>query len=724
MSEGDVQAVTRLNKVTEPAASITELAPSVDTAYESKRQSSEISDPISVDIDNGDNQEDLMLTGSPITEPVRTSPPLPRPRGSSDSLFLLDRTNLAQTAHIPLLINPHHHHHYHIPYILPTFSPVQTEGIPTDGHGIGDMDNSNHHIVATSPLSNNLCDLLQRQLEYYFSRENLQNDTYLLSQMDGDQYVLIQTVAGFNQMKKLTSDINLIVEAIKNSPYLQLDDTGTKVRANVKRSVLILREIPESTAVEDVQNLFISDKCPKFATCEFAHNDSWYITFDTETDAQQAYRYLREEVKEFLGKPIHARIKAKTLQRNSYPKTTKPITTTTHAQPQQQQSLFPFPPPLQPTPILYPPVGHVPWHHQPFFDHNMHGYTTNGYPSAVTAAFHHNNPGHHSGGFNRSSGSSGNHRNRGSNNRSYSAGDQPVQLLHHNNSLPPRYNRGRDHDDSGRKGSRSRNYRRRDEYADKPPRQQNKQKIDLEPSQFPPLVPTDPAGHSQGGVPSEDGYAQAASVKGSTTYASTKRTSAPVTTTTTTTSSTKPSSSHSTTASNGSQPAASCNSKTVGDIKSAPVATPPPATPPKSMQKVVPTSAPKISKQEASKPAAAKPSRPEKESNRTTSKTKSDSKSHQNSKVTRDKKKLSSTHRHSPKGSPQIDKRQLLPPSPPSPPDEKDASKPEKLSYALVAQKAKGKQSSSEPSSQPSSPPTEPDNISSGQPSPNKSSKE
>ena len=35
-----------------------------------------------------------------------------------------------------------------------------------------------------------------------------------------------------------------------DSPCLQLDDTGTKVRANVKRSVLILREIPESTAVE------------------------------------------------------------------------------------------------------------------------------------------------------------------------------------------------------------------------------------------------------------------------------------------------------------------------------------------------------------------------------------------------------------------------------------------------------------------------------------------
>jgi len=109
-----------------------------------------------------------MLTSSPITEPVRTSPPLPRPRGGSDSLFLLDRTNLAQPAHIPLLINPHHHHHYPIPYIIPTFSPVQTEGVPTDGHGIGDIDNNNHHSIATSP--HNLHELLQRQLEYYFSR--------------------------------------------------------------------------------------------------------------------------------------------------------------------------------------------------------------------------------------------------------------------------------------------------------------------------------------------------------------------------------------------------------------------------------------------------------------------------------------------------------------------------------------------------------------------------
>lgn len=38
----------------------------------------------------------------------------------------------------------------------------------------------------------------------------------IVSQMDGDQFVSIQTVAGFNQIKKLTTDMNLIVEAIKS----------------------------------------------------------------------------------------------------------------------------------------------------------------------------------------------------------------------------------------------------------------------------------------------------------------------------------------------------------------------------------------------------------------------------------------------------------------------------------------------------------------------------
>ncbi|CAG0893707.1 unnamed protein product, partial [Darwinula stevensoni] len=159
--------------------------------------------------------------------------------------------------------------------------------------------------------------MLTSQLEYYFSRENLANDTYLLSQMDSDQYVPIWTVANFNQIKKLTTDINLITQVLKDSPNLQVDEENHRVRPNHKRCIVILREIPKATPVEEIEGLFDSEHCPKLVSCEFAHNDSWYITFDSDEDAQQAYRYLREEVQNFKGKPIKARIKAKPISRPS-----------------------------------------------------------------------------------------------------------------------------------------------------------------------------------------------------------------------------------------------------------------------------------------------------------------------------------------------------------------------------------------------------------------------
>ncbi|KAK9886833.1 hypothetical protein WA026_018482 [Henosepilachna vigintioctopunctata] len=153
------------------------------------------------------------------------------------------------------------------------------------------------------------------QMDYYFSRENLANDTYLLSQMDNDQYVPIWTVANFNQVKKLTTDIKLITEVLKESPNVQVDEEGLRVRPNHKRCIVILREIPDNTPIEDIKNLFSGENCPRFISCEFAHNSSWYVTFESDEDAQRAYRYLREEVREFQGKPIMARIKAKPMNR-------------------------------------------------------------------------------------------------------------------------------------------------------------------------------------------------------------------------------------------------------------------------------------------------------------------------------------------------------------------------------------------------------------------------
>jgi hypothetical protein len=180
--------------------------------------------------------------------------------------------------------------------------------------------------------------LIMNQLEFYFSRENLLHDKYLASQMDGDQFVPIEIIASFNMIRKLFTrsknhythydDINskcvFISETVRqysqsNMTQLQLDhQSSSKLRANHKRSVVILREIDKETPLSDILVLF--DKCSvKCLNCEFAGNRSWYLTFKDEQEAQVAVQFLKEEVQTFNGEALYARIKTLPLPRVSNP---------------------------------------------------------------------------------------------------------------------------------------------------------------------------------------------------------------------------------------------------------------------------------------------------------------------------------------------------------------------------------------------------------------------
>ncbi|CAB3407353.1 unnamed protein product [Caenorhabditis bovis] len=147
---------------------------------------------------------------------------------------------------------------------------------------------------------------LKKQLEYYFSRENLMTDRYLRCQMDTEMYVPISVIAGFRKIVQLTDDYDLIVECLRESNVVEVDELGEKVRPITKRCTIILREIaPEHR--DEVEKMLAGG--PPYLDLKYGMNDSWYVTYETEEQTQDAYVHLQGIEVMFNNRPMCARIK-------------------------------------------------------------------------------------------------------------------------------------------------------------------------------------------------------------------------------------------------------------------------------------------------------------------------------------------------------------------------------------------------------------------------------
>ncbi|XVE79731.1 hypothetical protein DITRI_Ditri14bG0080400 [Diplodiscus trichospermus] len=67
-----------------------------------------------------------------------------------------------------------------------------------------------------------------KQIEYYFSDENLQNDRYLISLMDDQGWVPISLIADFKRVKRMSTDIPFILDALQSSSAVEVE--GDKIR--------------------------------------------------------------------------------------------------------------------------------------------------------------------------------------------------------------------------------------------------------------------------------------------------------------------------------------------------------------------------------------------------------------------------------------------------------------------------------------------------------------
>lgn len=72
--------------------------------------------------------------------------------------------------------------------------------------------------------------LVQQEIEYIFSNENLKKDSYLHDHMDVDGWVDIKVVANYRQIKSLTNDVRVVAMAAALVDHLEFSHCGSKLR--------------------------------------------------------------------------------------------------------------------------------------------------------------------------------------------------------------------------------------------------------------------------------------------------------------------------------------------------------------------------------------------------------------------------------------------------------------------------------------------------------------
>lgn len=164
-----------------------------------------------------------------------------------------------------------------------------------------------------------LIEAVKKQVEYYFSKENLQSDVFLQSQMDAQMSVSIAVIMKFAKMKALTTDEAVVRRAVQES---SLTLVNNRIKANIKassRSTIILRDVPANTPEEEVRDIFNYDGARPIVSLRSDIEDTWFVNFEVEEDAKQTLLDLRMKKRTFRGASVKARIKTEQVVRSYYP---------------------------------------------------------------------------------------------------------------------------------------------------------------------------------------------------------------------------------------------------------------------------------------------------------------------------------------------------------------------------------------------------------------------
>ncbi|CAI2347863.1 unnamed protein product [Caenorhabditis sp. 36 PRJEB53466] len=88
-----------------------------------------------------------------------------------------------------------------------------------------------HQPAPPRPVTDDtLKEYVKKQIEYYFSDDNLQKDFFLRRKMNLEGYLPVSLISSFPRVRALTEDLSLISDALRDSTRVELSPDGTLLR--------------------------------------------------------------------------------------------------------------------------------------------------------------------------------------------------------------------------------------------------------------------------------------------------------------------------------------------------------------------------------------------------------------------------------------------------------------------------------------------------------------
>ncbi|XP_009334716.2 la-related protein 1C [Pyrus x bretschneideri] len=110
--------------------------------------------------------------------------------------------------------------------------------------------------VAESPLPS----LIINQIDYYFSDANLIKDDFLRSNMDAQGWIPISLIASFPRVKSLTTNIQLILDSLRASSIVEVQDDKVRRRNEWTKWISTAGQLPaESGSPSTLSSSVLSD---------------------------------------------------------------------------------------------------------------------------------------------------------------------------------------------------------------------------------------------------------------------------------------------------------------------------------------------------------------------------------------------------------------------------------------------------------------------------------